>query len=179
MKTVKLSEVKHGGIFKILDVEFIKFTLDEKTSIAVTKNTVFDSAFGKNNNNLAESVVLERLTKEFLPKIISAVGEENVLEFETDLTTLDGLKPYEPLKSKISLPTFDFYRSNVETFDKYQLDEWWWLSTPDTAQPHYNPVWVVCVSPLGNFLNNYFDNINGVRPFLHFDSSISVSCEEE
>ena len=176
MKTVKLSEVKHGGIFKILDVEFIKFILDEKTSIAVTKNSVFDSAFGKENNNLAESVVLERLTKEFLPKIISAVGEENVLEFETDLTALDGLKPYEPLKSKISLPTFDFYRSNVETFDKYKFDNWWWLSTPDTAQPHYNPAWVVCVSPRGYFNFNFYDYYYGVRPFLHFESSISVSC---
>ena len=121
MKTVKLSEVKHGGIFKILDIEFINFILDEKTSIAVTKNTVFDSIFDRENNNLAESVVLEKLNEEFLPKIISAVGEENVLEFETDLTTLDGLKPYKPLKSKISLPTFDFYRSNVEIFDKYKL----------------------------------------------------------
>lgn len=179
MKTVKLSEVNHGEVFKILDIEFINFILDEKTSIAVTKNTVFDSKFGRENNNLTESVVLEKLNKEFLPKIISAVGEENVLEFETDLTTLDGLKPYEPLKSKISLLTFDFYRSNVEIFDKYKLDEWWWLSTPDSAQPHYNPVWVVCVSPLGGILNYGCYDYYGVRPFLHFDSSISVSCEEE
>lgn len=178
MKTVKLSEVKHGEVFKILDIEFINFIMDEKTSIAVTKNTVFDSTFGR-DNNFAKSVVLERLNKEFLPKIISAVGEENVLEFETDLTALDGLKPYEPLKSKISLPSFDFYRSNVEIFDKYKLDEWWWLSTPDSAQPHCNPVWVVCVSPRGDIFNSNYGDNSGVRPFLRFESSISVSCEEE
>lgn len=177
MKKTELSSIEVGKTFKIGEIEFIKFSDIDGITIAVSKDIVFRSGFG-NNNNLAESDVLEKLNKEILPELIKEVGEENILEFETDLTTLDGLKPYEPLKSKISIPSFDFYRANVEMFDKYKVDSWWWLATPDTAKPHYNPSWRLCVSPDGDInLSNYYDN-GGVRPFLKFVSSIFVSCEE-
>lgn len=177
MKKTELSNVKVGKTFKIGEIEFIKFSDIDGITIAVSKDIVFRSEFG-NNNNLAESDVLEKLNKEILPELIKEVGEENILEFETDLTTLDGLKPYEPLKSKISIPSFDFYRANVEMFDKYKVDSWWWLATADTAEPHYNPSWRLCVSPGGCMDYFYYCNFSGVRPFLNFVSSIFVSCEE-
>ena len=176
MNKIMLNDVKNGSTFKIGDVEFIKFFDKENRTVAVTKETVFDSRVG-DNNNLTESKVIERLKTEFLPKITEIVGEENVLEFKTDLTTLDGLKPYEPMVSKISLPTFDFYRENVNIFDKYKLDEWWWLATPESAQPHSEPWWTTCVSPSGVNGNDY-DIFYGVRPILNFVSDIFVSCEE-
>ena len=177
MKKTELSSIEVGKTFKIGEIEFIKFSDIDGITIAVSKDIVFRSEFG-NNNNLAESDVLEKLNKEILPELIKEVGEENILEFETDLTTLDGLKPYEPLKSKISIPSFDFYRANVEMFDKYKVDSWWWLATPDTAEPHYNPSWSLCVSPDGLIYYNDFNDFNGVRPSLNFVSSIFVSCEE-
>ena len=83
------------------------------------------------------------------------------------------------MDSKISLPTFDFYRKNVSIFDKYKLDKWWWLATPDTAYPHKDVNWVVCVSPSGRVINYYGSNDDSVvRPFLCFASSIYVSCED-
>ena len=98
---------------------------------------------------------------------------------KTDLTTLDGLKPYNDLGSLISLPTFDFYRANVKIFDQYKVDELWWLATPESAQPHDNPRWVVCVAPSGGiFYGIYCYGDGGVRPFLLFESSIFESCEE-
>lgn len=176
-KTVELSSVKIGETFKVADIEFIKFGEENGSVIAVAKNCIFDSKFG-DNNNLTESKILSKLEKEFLPKIIDEIGEDNLLEFETDLRTLDGLKPYENMMSKVSLPTLDFYRQNVEIFDKYKCDEWWWLATPESAQPHDNPYWIVCVSPSGSVINgDSNDNDGGVRPFLHFVSSIFVSCE--
>lgn len=178
MNMKKLNEIENGKIFKVADLEFIKFADNDGVTIAVTKDILFRSEFG-NDNNLHTSTILERLNAEVLPKIIDAVGEENVCEFETNLTTLDGLKPYEPLKSKISLPTFDFYRANVEMFDKYKVNDWWWLSTPESARPHDAPNWIVCVSPSGNFsYGSIYGGSYGVRPFLCFVSSISVSCEE-
>ena len=177
MKKTELFNIKVGDTFKIGDVEFIKFDQDGDKVTAVTKDIAFTSVFGK-NNNLAESKVLKRLENEFLPKLAEEIGMENICDITTDLTALDGLKPYEDLTSKISLPTFDFYRQNVNIFDKYKLNTWWWLATPDTARPHYDPDWIVCVSPNGyvNYFNYYFDF--GVRPFLRFESSIFVSCEE-
>lgn len=177
MSNVTIKGVKDGEIFKIGDVEFIKFPdVDGKTPV-VTKDIIFNSRFG-DSNNFAESDILKKLETEFLPKITGAIGEENVCEFKTDLTTLDGLKPYGEMTSRVSLPTFDFYRANVEIFDKYKVDKWWWLATPDSAQPHYDPVWALCVSPSGVISNGDYNYRNGVRPFCIFESSIFESFED-
>lgn len=169
--------VKDGETFKVGGIEFIKFpSVDGKTPV-VAKDILFKSCFG-DSNNLIESNVLEQLESEILPKIIAEVGVENVCTFETDLTTLDGLKPYGIMESRISLPTFDFYRANVDIFDKHPVKNWWWLATPESAKPHYDPVWTVCVSPSGFISFDCYGNVGGVRPILIFESSIFESSEE-
>lgn len=175
--TIKLSDVEIGKTFKVGGISFIKFAENDGVTVAVSKDIVFKSAYG--DNDFSKSTVFERLNKEILPKVAKEIGTENICDFQTDLTTLDGLKPYEVLTSKISIPTFDFYRQNVELFDRYKCDGWWWLATPDTAEPHCNPSWRLCVSPLGNvYGNGCFSSYIGVRPILNFVSSISVSCED-
>lgn len=173
--TIIFADVKDSETFKVGEYEFIKFPdVDGKTPV-VMKDIAFRSIFGK-NNDLRISTVLKRMQKEILPEIIKVVGEENVLTFKTDLTTLDGLKPYEELEARISLPTFDFYRANVDIFDKYNPGTWWWLATPESAKPHYDPVWIACVSPSGDFFSDCYGGL-GVRPFLIFNSSIFESSE--
>lgn len=171
-KTGIIFDVKDGEIFEIAGMEFVKFPAVDGKTPAVMKNCAFISTFG-NNNDLRQSKVLKRMETEILPKIIEAVGEENVCTIKTDLRTLDGLKPYGEMYSRISLPTFDFYRDNVEIFDKHKINDWWWLATPDSAKDHGNDWWIVCVSPSGyiNFINDFC----GVRPFCIFNSSIFES----
>lgn len=176
-KRVLFHGVKDGETFQVGEFEFIKFPATAAGTPVVAKNIVFRSEFGP-NNNLDESYVLQKMKAEILPKIVEAVGEENLCTFKTDLTTWDGLKPYEDLESKISLPTMDFYREHVKIFDQHKVDSWWWLATPESAQPHNDPDWILCVAPSG-FI--YFDGCNfgfGVRPFLIFESSIFGSSEE-
>ena len=174
-KTVLFPGVKVGQTFKIDGVEFIRFPDVNGQTPVVMKDIAFNYRFGK-NNNFRESAILEKLQEEILPDIINAVGEENVCEFETDLTTLDGLKNYGVMKSRISIPTFDFYRTNVEIFDQHNPGEWWWLATADSAKPHYEPVWVTCVSPAGSFCYDIYGGVNnGVRPFCILKSSIFES----
>ena len=111
---------------------------------------------------------------------MEAVGDDNLCSFKTDLTTLDGLKTYGEIESKISLPTMDFYRANVELFDKHKAERWWWLATADSAAPHWREdPFVLCVSPRGSIINDIYDSGNGgVRPFCIFKSSIFGSSEE-
>ena len=142
----------------------------------MAKDPVFRSTFG-NNNDLRSSNVLKKLEKDILPKIIAAVGEYNLCTVKTGLTTLDGLKPYGVMESLISIPTLDFYRENVEIFDRYKVKEWWWLATPESAKPHYDPVWVLCVSPSGIVNFDYFNGDRAVRPILILKSSIFESSE--
>lgn len=178
MKTTKtLAEIAIGELFEIADIEFIKFADESGQTVAVAKDSLFNSKFG-NNNNFTESIIKSRLEKEILPKIEREIGAENIIEHEVDLISLDGDDKWGKANCKISIPTFDFYRANVKTFDKHKLDTWWWLATPETTSAHYNDSWAVCVSPRGGICDYlYYDNF-GVRPFLIFYSSISVSCEE-
>lgn len=173
-----LAGTKDGETFTVGGIEFIKFPSADGMTPAVAKDILFTSRFG-DSNNLAKSDVLKKLKEEVLPKITADVGADKLCTIKTDLTTLDGLKPYDNLKSRISLPTFDFYRANVNIFDQYKVDEWWWLATPESAQPHDGPRWVVCVAPSGNVNYYSYRSVNGgVRPFLLFESSIFESCGE-
>lgn len=173
-KTISIPNVKVGETFEVAGMEFIKFPEVDGMVPVVMKGIAFRSEFGS-NNDLRESVVLKKMEKDILPKIIAAIGEENVCTFETDLTTLCGLKNYGAMESKISLPTLDFYRANVEIFDKHPASGWWWLATPESCKPHDDPWWTLCVSPAGRIFYDYYYYGGGVRPFFFFKSSIFES----
>lgn len=177
-KKVLFPGVKDGDTFQIGGMEFIKFPSVGGQTPAVMKNIAFRSRFG-DNNDLRSSDVLRMMEAEILPKIIEAVGRENLCTIKTDLTTLDGLNPYGTMESLISLPTMDFYRANVSIFDKHNPGRWWWLATPESARPHDAPDYVLWVSPSGcvnDFCCN--DGYFGVRPFCIFESSIFESSGE-
>ena len=174
-KNVCFPGVKDGDTFTLAGYEFIKFPSANGETPIVMRDYAFASRFG-DNNDLRSSDVLRRMEEEILPKIIAAVGEENVCTFKTDLTTLDGLQPYGVMESKISLPTIDFYRANGEIFNKYKPSRWCWLATPDSAQPNDDPWWILCVSPSGFIYGgHYFSGGDGVRPFCILKSNIFVS----
>lgn len=174
----KLSEIAVGKTFRIGDMTFIKLSENNGAVEAITKNVLFASQFG-DNNDFRDSIILKKLQNDILPKVIAEAGEENVITFETDLTAFDGLKQYGKLTSKISLPTLDDYRKYVEILDRYSPKSYWWLSTPDSMQPHDDPDWILCVSPSGNLSFYYYCNDSlGVRPFFHFASSLFVSHED-
>ena len=166
--------VADKATFTVSGIEFIKFPEVNGKVPVVARDILFNSRFG-DNNDFSNSDIREKLN-ELLEKIIAEVGAENICSFETDLTTLDGLKPYPALEAEIGIPTFDFVRQNVDVFDMYPVDDYWWTATPDSAQPHANPYLVVCVSPLGRIVfRNCNCNYCGVRPFLIFESTLFVS----
>lgn len=176
-KKALIPNVKDGETFQIGGMEFIKFPSVGGQTPAVMKDIAFRSRFG-DNNDLRSSDVLRKMETDILPKIIEAVGLENLCTIKTDLTTLDGLKPYGTMESLISLPTLDFYRANIDIFDQHKPGCWWWLATPETAKPHDDPDYVLCVSPSGYILNSLCSLVSrGVRPFCIFESSIFESSE--
>ena len=176
METVKkLNEIEFGKVFTIGDHKFIKFDEMDGAVFAVSRDVLLRSTFGK-DNDLRTSDVLAKLKTDVLPKIEAAIGAENVLEFDTDLISLDGSKKYGVMRSKISLPTFDFYRANRAVFERYKPDAWWWLATPDSTDEYNNADWCICVSPSGDFYYlNRCDDFSGVRPFCILKSNIFVS----
>ena len=172
----KIINVQDGQTFEIAGIEFIKFPAIAEGVPVVTRDLQKTMRFGQ-NNDLRSSDVLAWLQENFLPKIVAAIGEDNLVRFQTDLTTLDGLKNYGYLESRISLPTLDFYRENAEIFRNHPVKGWWWLATPESDKPVSNPDWTLCVSPAGYVNIGDYNTSDGVRPFCIFKSSIFESLE--
>ena len=147
--------VKEDGTFTVAGIEFIKFPAEGDRVPVMAKECIFHSQFGS-NNDLRQSDVLKKMEDDVLHKIIEAVGEDNVLGFKT----------------------LDFYRANVEIFDKHKVDQWFWLATPESAATHDYPYWVLFVAPSGRVGIDIYVIDYGVRPFLYFHSSIFGSCGE-
>lgn len=170
---VMASEIAAGETFVVGGIEWIKFSEKDGKFVAVAKESLGCKVFDDNSNDFSKSSLLSYLEKEILPKIVEEIGEENVLKFETDLFSLDGYRKYRKMASKISLPTFDFYRENREIFEKHPLNDWWWLATPNGKG-----YLVACVAPSG-YVSISISSCNsiGVRPFCIFSSSIFVSRE--
>lgn len=176
-KNVRYPGIQDGETFHLAGYEFIKFPSANGETPIVMRDYAFLSRFG-DNNDLRTSDVLKKMQAEILPKIIEEIGEENVCTIQTDLTTLDGLKPYGVMESKISLPTLDFYRAHGDIFNKYKPSRWCWLATPESAKPNSNPYWILCVSPSGcMYYGLYYDGYIGVRPVLILKSTIFESSE--
>lgn len=179
-KDAHFPAVQDGDTFTMAGMEWIKFPSVNGQIPIVAKNIAFCSRFG-DYNDLRSSDVLRKLEAEILPKVIEAVGRDNLCTIHTDLTTLDGLKPYGTMESLISIPTFDFYRANAEIFGKHKPNCWWWLATPKSAQPNDDPYWISCVSPSGVVyvgISCSCNDVLGVRPFLILKSTIFVSSAE-
>lgn len=167
----KLSEVPVGETFTIAGIEFIHFG-DGK---AVTKDVLFVSVFDADTNDFSDSELYYKLQADVLHEIEKTVGANNVLSFTTDLFALDGTNRGMYMESKISLPTFDFYRTNTEVFDKYYVDKLWWLATPWSTPRRGYTSNVCCVNAGGSLDYGGCYDGNGVRPFLIFKPDVLVS----
>ena len=165
---------KENGTAKIGKYEFIILEDYGGQVMVLLTDTLCDSqGFGKNNNYNGSYV--DEICNKFADEIGSIIGKENLIEFNVDLTSDDGLKDYGVIKRKAALLTAEQCRKYVDILDKFKLDKYWWLVTAQSTPTHTQYNWVRCVSPDG-FINygNYYVNL-GVRPFLIFKSNIFES----
>ena len=127
--------------------------------------------FGTNNDFRGSNV--QKICREFATEIAAIVGEENMVEHTVALTSDDGLRDYGKIKEKCSILYTDQYRSYVNILDLDRLNKYWWLVTPWSTPSHEDNETVKCVSPRGDFHDDYYCNVTfGVRPFLILKSDI-------
>lgn len=177
IKGVKLSDVEVGDSFNLAGYEFIVLERITGCVAVILKDLWHDEEiFGSSNKYTGSNV--DELCEEFEKELSEKCGAEIFIEHTVDLTSDDGLEDYGSITRKVSLLTAEQYRRYVNILDKHKLDDWWWLSTPHSTKTHGNDSWVKCVSPSGRIYDNNYGDYYGVRPFLRFVSSISVSCEE-
>ena len=167
------TKIEIGKTKNIGGEEFIILDVLENGVLCLSKDFAYtNTMFDGNSNNYANSSIRKRLNTEYLKKIADAVGEENILETEIDLTSDDGLDDYGKVTDKVGLLTIDMYRKYNRIIEKYPVNDWWWLSTP-WSTPHRGYSYTVrCVYLSGALNGDGCDGRSGVRPFLIFSASI-------
>ena len=163
----KLSGIPVGETVKIGGHEMIVLEQLGDTTALIRKDILPEKmAFGSTNNYIGSNV--QKACEAFADELAAAIGKENIVPHDVDLTADDGLDDFGTATGcRASLITTNMYRRFVRLLDKFKPKEWWWTATPFSIPPHDDDNWVKCVSPSGYILHDYYygDSI-GVRPFV-------------
>ena len=138
-------------------------------------DSVGDKQFDSASNNWTTSALREHLNTEFAEKISDEIGEENIVQFNRDLMSLDGQTEYGTCLDSVSLLTVDEYRKYRQFIPNY--GDWWWLASPWSTPCNNDETWAAVVVPSGDISINSCRNDNGVRPVCIFSSAIFESEE--
>ena len=157
-----------GITWKILDIT--------EQGVVCLADMQEDMRFDSNCNDWKVSKLRNYLNTEFYQKLVAAIGEEDIIEFERNLLSMDGQTEYGTCMDKVSLINVDEYRKYRSLIPN--TGDWWWTITPDSTKCNNDSTWVRVVSPSGDFSDRNCSNGNGVRPFCIFSSSIFESEEE-
>ena len=176
--TVELSTLAAGEVFKIGEHNFIVLEqMDGKAAVISKDLLAEDVAFGESKNYNTSSLK-ELIESDIQPVIEKAVGAENLVEHEVDLTSVDMQNEYGTCRCKVRPITFEEARKYNELLVNKELPDWWWTCTPwSTGERGWR--WpMTVVSPSGDFnYRRYYDRF-GVRPFCILKSNIFVSKGE-
>lgn len=172
----RLSEIKIGDTFAGADgVERILLDfLPNGTALTLTRDFVFENEiFDNDSNNYAKSSIRKKL-EAMVPELEKSFGAENIVEFEIDLTSDDGLDTFGKIKTKYGLLTAEQYRKYTRIISKYAVDNWWWLATADSTTERNINYWVRCVASNGDMcdFNSYY--ALGVRAVCKLKTNILV-----
>lgn len=175
IKNLKLSGLKVGDYFELAGLKWRILDKTEKGYHCLAEFLSDKKTFAEGTNNWTESSLREWLNKEILPELEKAVGENNLIEFERNLLSLDGRTEYGKCKDKVSLLTVDEYRKYRELIPN--TDKWWWLITPWSTKENKTTEIVAVCDPSGFVSYYYCYGRLGVRPFCIFSSAIFESEE--
>ena len=173
-KCVKISKnLSVGDTFQLADMTWKILDITEKGYLCLADRLPEDMDFG-GNNDWKESTIREYLNGEFFEQISDAVGEENIIQFERNIISLDGQTEYGTCEDKVSLISFDEYRK-YRSLIPNTGDYYWWTLTPDSTKCNDDTRLVRVVSPSGCIGSSYCSCNFGVRPVCIFSSLIFES----
>ena len=167
---INLLELKPGETFIKNNTEYIVLEQlsDGKTAVIRKYLLEDEMEFDFDNNNWKTSSLREKLNNDvdgYLKEVEDTFGKDKIVTHTVDLLSLDGLDDYGVSNDKVSLLTIDQYRK----YRKYlgDLNNWWWLITPDSTTPSgSNTSCVQCVDSGGGVFYGRCCFDGGVRPFF-------------
>lgn len=167
-----------GKTIELDGMEWLILDKAEKGYFAILNE--FDGkerTFDSDSNNWISSKLRNELNTCFLKKITDELGEDEVIEFDRDLLSMDGQTEYGHCKDRISILTVDEYRKYRKFLPN--MGEWWWLLTPWSTPANDYSTTNTVVSHSGFIDYNFCINEFGVRPVCIFSSSIFESGNDD
>lgn len=165
-----------GDTFELLDLTWKILDITDKGYMCLASRLEDSMEFDSSSNDWKSSDLRQYLNNEFYEELADVIGADNIISFERDLLTLDGLTEYGTCEDKVSLLTVDEYRKHRALIPNTD-DYWWWLITADSCKSNNDNTWVSVVSLRGSVCFNFHYSLYGVRPFCIFSSSIFESGE--
>ena len=169
----RLSDLRPGNIFKGKNRNEYIVCEQLLFGTAVVRKDILDKKmnFGE-DNNWANSGWRKYLNSEYLQEIGNEFGEENIVEHEVNLLSMDGYDDYGVVRDKVSAMTFDRYRK----YHKYigNVPEWNLLSTPNSTPSGAGASGVLCVDDDGGVNCTGCRYGRSLRPFFVLNSYIDV-----
>lgn len=164
-----------GDTFEIAGINWKILDITDKGYMCLADKLEDSMEFDERSSDWVGSQLREYLNTEFFEKISDEIGEENIITFNRDLTSLDGQTEYGECEDMVSLLTIDEYRKYRKLIPNTNF--YWWLISPwSTPCNDWNRS-VAVVAPAG-IINSISCNRNyGVRPVCIFSSLIFESEE--
>lgn len=173
---VKLAELNEGDTFKIGNHDFIVLEQIGSQTAAISKGFMAeDVVFDKDTRDYNKSNLKNLIENDIQPQIEKETGEENLVEHEVDLTSVDIQNEFGSCRCKVRPITFDEARKYNNLLVNKELGDWWWTCTPWSTEDRDWRYSIAVASPGGDF-NGYNCSFDfGVRLFCILKSDIFVS----
>ena len=168
--------LKIGDTFELAGLTWKILNISDSGYMCVADKLDEEMKFDKESNDWLKSQLREYLNTDFIDRIADEIGEDNLIEFNRDLISLDGQTEYDYCADKVSLLTVDEYRKYRSLIPNTD-DCWWWLISPWSTPCNGYERQVTVVAPSGSICGGYCDDYGGVRPVCIFSSAIFESEE--
>lgn len=179
MRNVELATLKSGEVFKVGKHDFIVLEQRKGETDVISKNLMAeDIRFGRNTRDYNHSYLKEVIESKIKPVIEAAVGAENLVEHEVDLTSVDMQNEFGTCRCRVRVLTFDEARKHNDLLVNKELPDRYWTLTPWSTEERGWKQLLTVVSPYGYFYCNRYCCSRGVRPFCILKSNIFVSKED-
>ena len=176
---VKLSTLNPGEVFKVGEHDFIVLEQKQEQTMVISKGFMAkNQQFDKDTKDYNKSSLKNLIEEDIQPVIEDAVGADNVIEHEVDLTSVDMQNEYGNCRCKVRPISFDEARKYNDLLPNEDLGNWWWTCTPWSTEERGFKYSIAVVSSSGNFDRDGCGSNFCVRPFCILKSNIFVSKGE-
>lgn len=180
-KTFSISEAEVGSFIVYGGLEWVVLDKTTKGVKVLSKHRLYNRAFDTDNHNNWAASTLRNELNNFNKggwccayENTSQINKKDLVEFERDLTTDDGMKDYGKCRDYMSLLTCEEYRKYRKLIPL--ADDWCWTITADSLV--YDS-FVRFVDSLGDLNISYASSgIGGVRPLCVLKPNTLVEVVE-